>query len=99
MMWFSIKPPSAPQPRILHHDIPLKVVDKQKCLGIIFDNRLNYSSHVSSICGGMSYYLTLINSHAKCLPTAIIKMLIESLVFSRYTLCGDLPLTKSLYLD
>ena len=29
----SIKPTSDPQPSILHHDIPLKAVDKQKYLG------------------------------------------------------------------
>jgi len=33
----------------------------------------------------MSYYLSLIGPHVKSLPTAIVKMLMESLVFSRYT--------------
>ena len=33
----------------------------------------------------MSYYLNLINPHVKFLPSHIVKMLVESLVFSRYT--------------
>ena len=44
-MWFSIKPPSGPLPSVLHDATPLTVVDKQKYLGIIFDHRLNGSSH------------------------------------------------------
>ena len=85
VMWFSIKQPSVPQPPILHDDTPLTVVDKQKYLGVTFDSRLTWSSHISKICGSMSYYLTLINSHGKYLPSTIVKMLIESLVFSRCT--------------
>ena len=84
-MWFSIKQPSVPQPPILHDDTPLTVVDKQKYLGVTFDSRLTWSSHISKICGSMSYYLMLINSHVKYLPSTIVKMLIESLVFSQYT--------------
>ena len=33
----------------------------------------------------MSYYLTLISPHVKSLPSHTIKMLMESLVFPRYT--------------
>jgi len=85
VMWFSIKSPSDDLPLVLHDGTPLLSVDKQKYLFVTFDSRLNWSSHVSKICGSMSYYLTLINSHVKCLPTSIVKMLIESLVFSHYT--------------
>jgi len=85
VMWFSIKPPSDDLPPVVHDGIPLSCVDKQKYLSVTFDSRLNWSSHISKIYGSMSYYLTLINSHVKCLPTSIMKMLIESLVFSQYT--------------
>ena len=73
---------------MLHDDTPLSpllVIGTQKYLRVTFDSRLNWSSHVSKICGNMSDYLMLVNSHVKCLPTAIMKMLIESLVFSQYT--------------
>ena len=33
----------------------------------------------------MSYYLNLISFHVKSLPSPLVKMLMESLVFSRYT--------------
>ena len=85
VMWFSIKPPFGPLPPVLLDATPLTVVDKQKYLGIIFDHRLNWSFHVAKVCKSMSYYLSLISPHVKSLPTAIVKMLMESLVFSRYT--------------
>ena len=43
------------------------VIDNQKYLGETFDCRLNWSSHVSKICGNMSYNLMLINIHVKYL--------------------------------
>ena len=60
-------------------------MQKQKYLGVTFDTNLNWSSHVASVCRSMSYYLHLINCHVKSLPSDIIKMLVESLVFSCYT--------------
>ena len=41
--------------------------------------------YVASVCKSMSYYLALIGSHARNLPSSIIKMLVECLVFSRYS--------------
>ena len=69
VMWFSIKPPLVDPPPVLHEGIPLSSVDKQRYLGVTFDNRLNWSSHVSKVCGSMSYYLNLINSYVKSLPS------------------------------
>ena len=87
VMWFSIKPPSGPPPPVLHDTTPLTVVDRQKYLRVIFDHRLTWSSHVAKVCKSMSYYLflQLISPHVRFLPTTIVKMLMESLVFSRYT--------------
>ena len=84
-MWFSIKPPSDPPPPVLYDTTPLTVVDRQKYLGVIFDHRLTWSSHVAKVYKSMSYYLFLISPHVRFLPTTIVKMLMESLVFSRYT--------------
>ena len=66
-------------------DAALSVVCSYKCLGVMFDSQLNWSHHVGKwVCKSMSYYLALIGSHAKNLPS-IIKMLVECLVFSRYS--------------
>ena len=66
-------------------DTVLSVVCKQKYLGVMFDIQLNWSHHVASVCKSMSYYLALIGSHVRNLPSSIIKMLMECLVFSRYS--------------
>ena len=70
-------------PKVRVDDVPLSVVTSQKYLGITFDNKLDWSVHVSAICKKMSFYLFWISSHQKCLPTEVIKMLIDSLVLSR----------------
>ena len=52
----------------------------------MFTCQLNWSHHVASVCKSMSYCLALIaGSRAKNLPSSIIKMLVECLVFSRYS--------------
>ena len=50
----------------------LKIISHQKYLGIIFDDKLQWSSHIDKVCKSMSYYLYLIGSHRT-----------ESLVLSR----------------
>jgi len=52
---------------------------KQRYLGIIFDKRLNWSSHFSKVCGILF----------KNLPSSIVKMLTESLVCIAIGLCGN----------
>ena len=85
VMWFSIKPSAAAVPHVMVGDTVLSVVSKQKYLGVMFDSQLNWSHHVASVYKSMSYYLALIGSHIRNLPSSIIKMLVECLVFSRYS--------------
>ena len=84
-MWFSIKPSPTEAPPIVVNNTALSVVCKQRYLGVIFDSHLKWTHHVASVCKSMSYYLMMIGSHAKSLPSSVIKMLVESLVFSRYS--------------
>ena len=81
VMWFNVKRLATSPPPILLNSVPLSSVQKQKYLGVTFDTNLNWSSHVAGVCRSMSYYLHLINCHVKSLPSDIIKMLVESLVF------------------
>ena len=86
VMWFSTKSCSnVVQPQVFIDETPFSQVDKQKYLGVTFDSRLTWSSHVAAVCKSMAYYLYLINYHSKSLPLEILKMLVESLVFSRLT--------------
>ena len=69
------------QPLVLIDETPLSQVDKQKYLGVVFDSKLTWSSHVAAACKTMAYYLYLINFHSKSFHVRL-KMLVESLVFS-----------------
>ena len=76
VMWFSTK--SIVQPQVLIDETPLSQVDKQKYLGVVFDSKLTWSSHLAAVCKSMIYYLYLIKFHSKLLPHEILKMLVES---------------------
>ena len=60
----------------------LQTTVKQKYLGLIFDNQLTWSNHVSNVCKKMSYYLHLVSLHRRVLPVRLIKLLMDSLVLS-----------------
>ena len=58
------------------NDFVLRQVDKQKYLGVMFDTP-------KCVCKKwLSYYLHLINLHKHCLSPHLLKLLMESLVFS-----------------
>ena len=60
VMWFTIKSSSAiVQPQVLLDGTPLSKVDRQKYLGVTFDNKLTWYSHVAAVCKNMAYYLYL----------------------------------------
>ena len=100
VMWFKTKSKKCSgYPNIIIHDTTLKPVDKQKYLGIMFDSKLSWIHQVSETCRKMSYYLHLISSHKHYLSTELIKLLVESLVFSHLCYCLPVwgpPLTQQL---
>ena len=63
----------------------LREVDHQKYLGIIFDKRLLWDHQVNGVCKIVAYYLHLLSIHHKSLTFLILKLLSESLIFSRTT--------------
>ena len=76
-----------PQLQILIDDHPQSRVTKQKYLGVIFDEKLNWSSDVAATCKSMAFYLYQINRHSRSLPSNVLKVLMESLVFFSTYLC------------
>ena len=72
----------ADYPPIVVDGVTLKVVDKQKYLGVIFDPSLSMANEVSNVCKKMAYYFHLISSHKRILSTQLLNLLIDSLVFS-----------------
>ena len=69
--------------------LPCKLATEQQTyLGLNFDTCLswdNWDSQVSYVCKKMLYYLYLIKTHCKVLKYDVMKLLIESLVFSHFT--------------
>ena len=59
-------------------------VTKQKYLGITIDSNLTWACHVANVYKKMAYYPYLIGCHRKVLPSNIIKILIDSLVFLHF---------------
>ena len=79
-MWFRVSSrKKVVFPDIFVNDVVLRPVDKQKYLGVMFDT---WTHQVSNVCKKMAYYLHLINLHKHCLSPRLIKLLMESLVFS-----------------
>ena len=86
VMWFMPRrcrhSGSVEQPDIVINNRTLQATAKQKYLGLIFDNRLTWTSHmhVSNICKNISYYLRLVGLYKLVLPIGLIKLLMDSLV-------------------
>ena len=53
VIWFSVRSRNnGAQPQILIDNVPLSQVTKQKYLGVTFDNKLSWSSHVAATWQG-----------------------------------------------
>ena len=84
IMWFSSK--RAADVSCLPISIngsPLHHVETQKYLGIIFDNKLQWGAQLNNVCKQISYYLYMLGLHRRSLTFDVLKMLSESLIFSR----------------
>ena len=102
VMWFSMKHIcTAALPAVSVNNTVLKIASHQKYLGIIFDDKLQWSPHVDKVCNSISYYLYMIGSHRISLTKSVSKMLVESLVLSRmrYAICTWGPALKQRYIS
>ena len=70
-------------PTVSVNNTVLKIVSHHKYLGVVFDDKLQWSSHIDKVCKSMSYYLYMIGSHRTSLTNSVSKMLVELLVLSR----------------
>ena len=98
VMWFTPKSSqNVSCPSIIVNDNQLKEVDHQKYLGIIFDKQLCWDNQVNDVCKRVAYYFHLLSTHRNSLTFSILKLLTESLIFSRISyalpVCGP-PLRK-----
>ena len=87
VLWFHIGKRKKQQsyPSISINQTTLQPTERQKYLGLVFDSHLSWDLQVSSVCKKMSYYLHLIKLHSRVLNHHIMKLLIDSLVFSHLT--------------
>ena len=58
-----------------------------KYLGLTFDDALSWSHQVFKVCQSMSFYLHLLNKQKLIFKMDLLKLLIESLVFSHVLYC------------
>ena len=88
-MWFRVsnRQQISTHPTIILDNVPLTVVSKQRYLGLIFDECLAWSHHVSKVCKSMSYYLYLLLKHRHVIKEDLWKTLTESLVLSHSLYC------------
>ena len=85
VMWFcSNHKKLVNYPSIVADGINLNVMNKQKYLRVIFDPAFSWTNQVSKVCKRMPYYLHLITSHKRTLDAQLLKLLIDSLVFSHH---------------
>ena len=55
VMWFSMKPIcTAALPTVSVNNTVLKIVSHHKYLGVVFDDKLQWSSHIDKVCKSMS---------------------------------------------
>ena len=85
ILWFHIgkrKKQRQLYPSISINDITLQATERQRYLGLVFDSKLSWDLQISNVCKKMLHYLHLIKLHSRVLNHHIMKLLIDSLVFS-----------------
>ena len=70
--------------RMVFHYADFPVPHKSILRLYIFDDCLEWCTHVAAVCKTASFYLFRVTSHERALPSEVIKMLIEPLVLSRF---------------
>ena len=69
-------------------DSCLTVSSQLKSLGVIFDPRLTFEAHVSSVCKACNYHLLALRHIRRVLPQDVAKTIASSIVGSRLDYCN-----------
>ena len=69
-------------------DSCLTVSSQLKSLGVIFDPRLTFEAHVSSVCKACNYHIWALRHIRRVLPQDVAKTLASSIVGSRLDYCN-----------
>ena len=72
-------------PTVIVDNTPLSVVSKHRYLGLVFDECLTLSHHITKVCKSLSYYLystCYLNVYVHGIMEDLFKILTESLVLS-----------------
>jgi hypothetical protein len=69
------------------HGESLCVVNEYRYLGVLFESKLNWGPHVSSVCSRVSRIIGIIRKLSYTLPTYILKILYFSLIHCHLSYC------------
>ena len=69
-------------------DFRLTVSSQLKSLGVIFDPKLTFDAHVSSVCKACNYHIWALRHSRRVMPEYVAKTLASSFVSSRLDYCN-----------
>ena len=71
-------------------DIHINPSSSLKVIGVIFDNQLTFSPHISNLCQSVNYHLRALTHIRRSLDTQTANMLATSIIGSRVDYCNSL---------
>ena len=100
---FSTKTTPPPHPSLMFNNIPVKLVNEHKHLGIILDKQLSFTSHINCKLSIARRGLGIISRLRKYLPRITIKLVFKTFIRPHLE-CGDIifhqsPRTKEFSFD
>ena len=100
---FSTKTTPPPRPSLMFNNIPIKLVNEHKHLGIILDKQLSFTSHINSKLSIARRGLGIISRLRKYLPRITIKLIFKPFIrpYLEYgvIIFHQLPRTKEFSFD
>ena len=73
--------------KYLFHNILMENSKKQKILGVIIDNKLNFKSHISELCKKASQKIAALSRLSSYLHNSEKKLIFNSIIKSQFSYC------------